>query len=106
MNETQQPFQINIELDEKVAEGSYSNLVILNHTPAEFILDFTKILPGVMKAKVSSRIIMHPQHAKALLMALQENISKYESAFGQIKLGTSPLNEPMGFRVGGKENLS
>ncbi len=88
--------QINIELGEKEAEGIYSNLAIITHSPAEFIIDFTRVLPGVPKARVHARIIMTPQHAKMLLNALRDNVDKYEKKFGEIKLqgdilGTAPL---------------
>ena len=78
--------QINIELDDKVSSGEYANFVVVTHSPAEFVMDFTRILPGVPKAKVHSRIIMAPQHAKAFLGALNENIKKFESKHGDIKL--------------------
>ncbi|HOJ17915.1 MAG: DUF3467 domain-containing protein [Ignavibacteriales bacterium] len=81
--------QINIELGEKEAEGLYSNLAIITHSPAEFIIDFTRIVPGVPKAKVLSRIITTPQHAKMFLRALKENIERYESRFGEIKVDQS-----------------
>src|SRR3970040_2051018 len=89
----QQPSQqqINVELGEKEAEGIYSNLAIITHSPAEFVIDYTRILPGVPKAKVYARIIMTPQHAKLLLNALKENIEKFEKKFGEIKLhGEAP----------------
>tara|TARA_B100000003_G_C10916562_1_gene365479 strand:- start:1609 stop:1935 length:327 start_codon:yes stop_codon:yes gene_type:complete len=82
-NKTQ---QINIELDEKVSSGEYANFVVVTHSPAEFVLDFTRILPGVPKAKVHSRIVMAPQHAKAFLGALNDNIKKFEDKNGQIKM--------------------
>ncbi|MFO7447190.1 MAG: DUF3467 domain-containing protein [Ignavibacteriaceae bacterium] len=88
--------QINIELGEKEAEGIYSNLAIITHSPAEFIIDFTRIVPGVPKAKVHARIITTPQHAKMLLKALKENIEKYESRFGEIKTEAS-ANQHFGF---------
>jgi hypothetical protein len=78
--------QINIELGEKEAEGIYSNLAIITHSPAEFIIDFTRVLPGVPKAKVHARVIMTAQHAKLLLRALEDNISKFELKFGEIKI--------------------
>ena len=81
--------QINIELGEKEAEGIYSNLAINSHSPAEFIIDFTRIVPGVPKAKVHARIITTPQHAKMLMKALKDNIDKFESKFGEIK--TEPV---------------
>ena len=76
--------QINIELDEKVSSGEYANFVVVTHSPAEFVLDFTRILPGVPKAKVHSRIVMAPPHAKAFLGALNENIKKFEAKHGEI----------------------
>lgn len=77
--------QINIELDEKVAEGIYSNLAIINHSVSEFVVDFVSIMPGVPKSKVKSRIILTPQHAKRFLNALAENISRFENSHGEIK---------------------
>ncbi len=77
--------QINIELDEKIAEGTYSNLAIINHSVSEFVVDFVNIMPGIPKNKVKSRIILTPQHAKRLLKALGDNISRFESAHGEIK---------------------
>jgi len=85
MSEELQPGQINIELDEKTAEGIYSNLAIINHSPSEFVLDFVTIMPGVPKSKVKSRIILTPQHAKRFLNALAENIHRFEAAHGVIK---------------------
>jgi hypothetical protein len=87
----QQGQQINIELGEKEAEGIYSNLAIITHSPAEFVIDFTRVLPGVPKAKVHARLIMTTQHAKLLMHALQDNIGKFESKFGEIKVhGETP----------------
>ncbi|MBI88758.1 MAG: hypothetical protein CMG60_01615 [Candidatus Marinimicrobia bacterium] len=97
--------QINIELDEKVSAGEYANFVVVTHSPAEFVMDFTRILPGVPKAKVHSRIIMAPQHAKAYLTALADNIKKFEAKHGEIKMP----NRDEGFSSFGvkppKENL-
>ena len=87
--------QINIELGEKEAEGIYSNLAIITHSPAEFIIDFTRVVPGVPKAKVYSRVITTPQHAKMLLKALKDNIEKFEARFGEIK--TDAQNQHFGF---------
>jgi hypothetical protein len=86
--------QINIEISDEVGEGIYSNLAIITHSPSEFIIDFVKMMPGVPKAKVKSRIILTPQHAKRLLKALRENVSKYESMHGEIKdvEGDMPMN--------------
>lgn len=77
--------QINIELDEKVAEGIYSNLAIINHSVSEFVVDFVSIMPGTPKSKVKSRIILTPQHAKRLLKALGENVHRFEKSHGEIK---------------------
>ncbi|MGE5402491.1 MAG: DUF3467 domain-containing protein [Ignavibacteriales bacterium] len=92
-NNQPQSQQINIELGEKEAEGIYSNLAIITHSPAEFVIDFTRVVPGVPKAKVHARIITTPQHAKMLMLALNDNIEKYEARFGEIKIegqGNSP----------------
>jgi hypothetical protein len=88
MNQVKPPKgqQINIELGEKEAEGIYSNLAIITHSPAEFILDFTRVVPGVPKAKVYARIITTPPHAKMLLKALKENIEKFEALLGDFYL--------------------
>lgn len=91
--------QINIELGEKEAEGIYSNLAIISHSPAEFIIDFTRIFPGVPKAKVHSRIIMTPQHAKLFLTAFKENISRYENQYGEIIVQNDPNSPGMGFQL-------
>jgi hypothetical protein len=89
-NNQPQPGQINIELDEKVAEGIYSNLAIINHSPSEFVLDFVTIMPGVPKSKVKSRIILTPQHAKRLFKAIGENIQRFEQTHGEIKDSENP----------------
>ncbi len=77
--------QLNIELDEKIAEGTYANLAIINHSVSEFVIDFVNVMPGTPKAKVKSRIIVTPQHAKRLMKALAENVSRFEKAHGEIK---------------------
>lgn len=77
--------QINIELDEATAQGTYSNLAIINHSVSEFVVDFVNIMPGTPKSKVKSRIILTPQHAKRLLNALNENIKRFENAHGEIQ---------------------
>lgn len=77
--------QINVELSEEMADGIYSNLAIINHSASEFVLDYIKIMPGVPKAKVKSRIILTPQHAKRLLRAMQDNIARFEAQHGEIK---------------------
>lgn len=77
--------QINIELTEEIAEGVYSNLAMIAHSNSEFVIDFIRLMPGVPKAKVKSRVVITPEHAKRLFNALQENIFKYEQTFGPIK---------------------
>ena len=91
--------QINIEIGENEAEGIYSNLVLITHSPAEFVFDFARILPGKQKAKVYARIIKAPQHAKSFLLALQDNIKKYEEQHGEIKLhGIENRQKNIGFQ--------
>jgi hypothetical protein len=97
MNDNKQPQgQINIEIDEKIAEGIYSNLAIINHSASEFVLDFVSIMPGNPKAKVKSRIVLTPQHAKRFLKALNENIHRFESSHGEIK-DTDQPQMPLNF---------
>ncbi|MDA9312849.1 DUF3467 domain-containing protein [Vicingaceae bacterium] len=88
--------KLNIELTEEVAEGTYSNLAIISHSSSEFVLDFIKVMPGLPKAKVKSRIMMTPQHAKRLVRALQDNIQKFEQLNGAIKESDQP-HFPMNF---------
>ena len=76
---------MNIELSEEMAQGVYSNLAIINHSPSEFVVDFIQLMPGVPKAKVKSRVVITPQHAKRLLKALSDNVSRFEQQFGEIK---------------------
>ena len=90
--------QINVELGEKEAEGIYSNLALITHSPAEFVIDFTRMLPGVPKTKVYARLIMTPQHAKSLLNALKDNIDKYEKQFGEIKIHGNQKDKTFGFQ--------
>ena len=90
--------QISVELGEKEAEGIYSNFALISHSPAEFVIDFTRMLPGVPKAKVFARIIMTPQHAKSFLKALQDNIQKYEAQYGEIKLFGDQRPKSFGFQ--------
>ncbi len=88
--------KLNIELTEEIAEGIYSNLAIISHSNSEFVLDFIKVMPGMPKAKVKSRIMMTPQHAKRLMRALQDNIAKFESQLGTITESEGP-GFPMNF---------
>ncbi|MDX9726132.1 MAG: DUF3467 domain-containing protein [Bacteroidales bacterium] len=85
MSEPKNPNQISIELNEEVAQGTYSNLAVITHSSSEFVIDFVRIMPGIPKAQVKSRIILTPEHAKRLVAALQDNISKYEAVHGKIK---------------------
>lgn len=78
--------QLQIELKDEVAQGTYANLAIISHSTSEFILDFVCLMPGTPKANVQSRIVMTPENAKRLLFALQDNIAKYESNFGPIRM--------------------
>ena len=78
--------QLQIELKEEIAEGTYANLAIIAHSTSEFVLDFVRMMPGVAKAKVKSRIVMTPEHAKRLAIALQDNLLRYEAQFGEIRL--------------------
>jgi hypothetical protein len=90
------PNQLNIEISEEVAEGSYANLAIITHSHAEFVIDFVNVMPGTPKSKVKSRIILTPQHAKRLMKALTENIQKYEAINGAIK-DLEEIQLPMNF---------
>ncbi len=91
--------QINIELKEDIAQGVYSNLAVITHSSSEFVIDFIRVMPGIPKADVKSRIILTPEHAKRLMLALQDNIAKYETVHGFIKKvegsGVPPI--PMNF---------
>lgn len=95
----QQPNQegsIDVELSEEIAEGVYANLAMIAHSNSEFILDFIRLMPGVPKAKVKARIILTPEHAKRLLDALSENISRYEEANGSINKPNDTFRFPTG----------
>jgi Protein of unknown function (DUF3467) len=90
---------VNIEIGDKEWEGVYSNFVIITHSTSEFVLDFARMLPGAQKAKVFSRIIMTPQHAKALLATLEQNVKRFEGEHGEIKLVPNDLSRgPIGFQ--------
>ncbi|OQY27675.1 MAG: hypothetical protein B6244_09740 [Candidatus Cloacimonetes bacterium 4572_55] len=82
--------KLNIELGEKEAEGIYSNLALISHSPSEFIIDFARVLPGSPKSKIYARIVMTPHHAKLLSKVLKQNIEKFESQFGNIREIPSP----------------
>ena len=96
MQDEQQPNQLNIEISEEVAEGTYANLAIITHSHAEFVIDFVNVMPGTPKSKVKSRIILTPQHAKRFMKAINENIQKYEAANGSIK-DLEEIQLPMNF---------
>lgn len=83
--EQEQSNQLNIELSEEIADGEYANLAVITHSVSEFVFDFVKVMPGVPKARVKSRVIMTPQHAKRLMKALADNVSKFEQIHGEIK---------------------
>ena len=89
--------QIYIELSEEIAEGIYANLAMIAHSNSEFVIDFIRLMPGVPKAKVKSRIVITPEHAKRLLKALSDNINKYEQTFGAIKQSDDAPKFPINF---------
>jgi len=96
-NKKTQDNKIDIELSEEIAEGIYSNLAVITHSSSEFIIDFIRIMPNSPKAKVKSRIILTPEHAKRLLYAMNDNISKYEDNYGTIKIdGVAPFSVNLG----------
>jgi len=85
MSKEEKQNQLNIEIDEKIADGTYANLAIINHSVSEFVVDFINVMPGTPKSKVKSRIILTPQHAKRLMKALAENVKRFENNHGEIK---------------------
>jgi Protein of unknown function (DUF3467). len=89
---------LNINLSQEIAQGSYVNLAIIGHSPNEFVLDFIRVMPGMSKADVTNRLIMTPENAKRLLLALNDNINNFEKQFGEIQLHNQSINNiPMGF---------
>jgi len=99
MEDNKNKNQLNIELSEEIAQGTYSNLAIITHSSSEFVLDFVRIMPGIPKANVKSRVILTPEHAKRLLMALEDNVNKFEKINGPIKISGphNPMIPPMNF---------
>lgn len=97
MNNDKKKDGLNIELSDTVAEGTYSNLAIINHSPSEFVVDFIQMMPGITKAKVKSRVILTPQHAKRFMKALSENVRKFENQHGEIKDIDPTKGIPMNF---------
>jgi Protein of unknown function (DUF3467). len=95
--------QINLELSAEIAEGTYSNLAIISHSSSEFVVDFARIMPGAPKANVKSRIILTPEHAKRLLFALQDNVTKFEANNGKIKIDNNNHIPAMPMGFGGGE---
>lgn len=85
-NNNQQQQGLQIELSQEIAQGKYANFAIITHSSSDFVLDFARVLPGLPKAQVKSRIILAPEHAKRLLAALQENVMRYEREYGPIKI--------------------
>ncbi len=95
--------KLNINLSPEMAEGTYANLAIISHSSSEFVLDFIRMMPGLKQANVKSRVILTPEHAKKLLFALQDNITKYEKQFGKIQITGNPApgsTIPMSFGGG------
>ncbi len=99
MNKPNQPNQINIKIDEKVGEGTYANFFVITNSPSEFIIDFGRILPGIPDARIYTRVVCTPQHAKQFLNLLEKNIEGYETQFGEIKVQGLPENKPVGFKT-------
>jgi hypothetical protein len=93
--------QLQVELKDEIAQGTYANLAIITHSSSEFILDFIRVMPGLPKAGVQSRIILAPEHAKRLLRALEDNIRKYEATFGIVDLGNEN-DVPLMMNLGGE----
>ena len=92
--------QLQVELPQEVAQGEYANFAIITHSSSDFIIDFARVLPGLPKAQVKSRVILAPEHAKRLLAALQENIVRYEREFGAIKIPKKESRTIAPFPVG------
>ena len=94
--------KIQIEIDDNVGQGEYVNFAVVTHSIAEFIMDFIRVLPGIPKSKVKSRIVISPIHAKTFMLALQDNIKKFENKYGEIKVGKNQISPQ--FKMG-KDNL-
>lgn len=97
---TDQKVELDIELNEEIAQGTYANLAIISHSASEFVLDFVRMMPGMPKAQVKSRIILTPEHAKRLSLSLQENITRYENIVGKIEMHTPDTPPITGFGGG------
>ncbi|MBM4404469.1 MAG: DUF3467 domain-containing protein [Candidatus Cloacimonetes bacterium] len=94
----QPPNQINIKIDEKVGEGIYANFFVVTNSPSEFVIDFGRMLPGIPDAKIFTRVVATPQHAKQLLQILEKNIEAFEKQFGEIKVFGQQDNKSIGFK--------
>ena len=94
--------QIQIKIDEKVGEGTYANFFVITNSPSEFIMDCGRILPGIPDARIYTRVLMTPSHAKQLTQLLEKNIDAYENQFGEIKLQGQQDNKPVGFKPDSK----
>ena len=94
--------KIKIEIDDKIGQGEYVNFAVVTHSIAEFIMDFIRVLPGIPKSKVKSRIVISPIHAKTFILALQDNIKKFEDKYGEIKVGKNQMSPQ--FKIS-KDNL-
>lgn len=99
-NQKNQPGQLQLDLPQEVAQGEYANFAIITHSSSDFVLDFARMLPGLPKASVKSRVIMAPEHAKRLLMALQENVMRYEKEFGKIQIPNQEPRTATPFNIG------
>ncbi len=99
-NNNQKNNGLQLELPQNVAQGEYANFAIITHSSSDFVVDFARVLPGVPKAQVRSRVILAPEHAKRLMMALQDNISRYERAFGSIKIPNQEPHTATPFNIG------
>jgi hypothetical protein len=99
MNQPNPTNQLNIKIDEKVGEGVYANFFVISNSPSEFILDFGRIVPGIPDAKIYTRVMTTPQHAKQLLQLLEKNIQTFESQFGEIKVIGHADNKSIGFKT-------
>jgi alkyl hydroperoxide reductase subunit AhpC len=96
LEEKKQEVKLEIQLDEDMAQGVYTNLAVVNHNEAEFVIDFIFVQPQAPRAKVRSRIILSPQHAKRFMAAMQDNIGRYEQNFGEIAPAAQHDDEPSG----------
>ncbi len=99
MNHPNPSAQLNIKIDEKVGEGVYANFFVISNSPSEFILDFGRIVPGIPDAKIYTRVMTTPQHAKQLMQLLEKNIEGFEKQFGEIKVVGQSDNKPVGFKT-------